>query len=490
LAKNRITKILDTFRNSPQSLKVKVIKAGGWMYSLNVFQFTMQMLGLLICARLLDPVDFGVFNLSNVVFGSVLAFTAPGIIQAQIQKDELTNEDLHTSFWLMSARGFFLAGVITASAPWIANFFSEPRMTSVLRILSIGYIIRGFRNTGMVWYQRRLNYDKVFWVQSSGVFVSFITKLVLLCFFRDYWVLVGGLMAEQIASTIATYIVHPFRPHLIFKFENACELLRYGRWLMLSQIAGFASKKVPQIVIGRFLSMTEVGYFSFGQNTAERFGSLVVIMRQVMFPAYSKIKNETKKLRSGYLSAFFIMTLALVPITVALIMTSAQLIPAVFGEKWIPAIIIFNLFLVKFVLQVTFSHSSIIFKAIGKPYISTLAVFIFALSISGSSFLLVPYFGALGAAYGASLSAMVFLPFWLYMLNNVLHIQFSQIMERLLPILWLCILIWAGIFLTQHIVGISVYSTIIALFVGLITSVLYLFLFGKRLLGFLGWQQT
>ena len=82
------------------SLKSKAITGVKWttvsMVALTLFQF----LQLSILARYLTPQDFGLMALIMVVIGFTQTFMDAGISNAIIHKQNITNEQLTSLYWL------------------------------------------------------------------------------------------------------------------------------------------------------------------------------------------------------------------------------------------------------------------------------------------------------------------------------------------------------------------------------------------------------
>jgi O-antigen/teichoic acid export membrane protein len=64
------------------------------------------------------------------------------------------------------------------------------------------------------------------------------------------------------------------------------------------------------------------------------------IVTRVAFPVFSKVQHDIKRLKQGYLVALQILSLINFPIFFGLAMLAPWIVPILFGDGWIPAVIL------------------------------------------------------------------------------------------------------------------------------------------------------
>ena len=102
---------------------------------------------LMILARLLVPGDFGLIAMVTAVTGILNLFRDFGLSTATIQRKDISDSQMSTLFWINVLVGIALTGLAMASAPLIANFYREPRLTSVTVALSAGFMTLTHRSS-------------------------------------------------------------------------------------------------------------------------------------------------------------------------------------------------------------------------------------------------------------------------------------------------------------------------------------------------------
>lgn len=66
-----------------------------------------------------------------------------GLSAAALQADEITPDQQTQLFWTSSGLGLLMAGLVAGSAPLIALLYDEPRLTGVVLVTSVCFLLAG-----------------------------------------------------------------------------------------------------------------------------------------------------------------------------------------------------------------------------------------------------------------------------------------------------------------------------------------------------------
>src|SRR5262249_17768270 len=126
------------------SLKEQAASGVKWMSvsaaAANCLQFAQRVL----LARLLVPADFGLAGLTLGVVGFAEVFADLGVGSAIIQRKIVTRSELSSLYWLNVLVGLAVFLVIVTGAPWIADFFGQPRLLHLLPWAGLNFLIVPF----------------------------------------------------------------------------------------------------------------------------------------------------------------------------------------------------------------------------------------------------------------------------------------------------------------------------------------------------------
>ncbi|MGO8411510.1 oligosaccharide flippase family protein, partial [Rhizobium ruizarguesonis] len=84
-------------------------------------------------------------------------------------------------------RSAVLALLFAASAYPIAEFYNEPRLTSVMLDLSFSLLLSGLANQRRVMLQRDLIFWQEFVINVSQKLVGFVVTVAIVAIYQSYW---------------------------------------------------------------------------------------------------------------------------------------------------------------------------------------------------------------------------------------------------------------------------------------------------------------
>ena len=135
-----------------------------------------------ILARLLVPSDFGLIAMVLVFSNFVAIFSTFGLTSAIVQKREVSDEALSSTFWINVGLGALLTLALAASAPLIAAFYSQPRLTPLVVFISTTFFIGSLNNVQSALLTKRMNFKALAIIGICSIGISGPIA-VLLAFF-------------------------------------------------------------------------------------------------------------------------------------------------------------------------------------------------------------------------------------------------------------------------------------------------------------------
>src|ERR1035437_1773777 len=97
-----------------------------------------------ILARLLIPAEFGLIGMLAIFMGVAQVFVNCGFGEGLIQKQNTTHRDECSVFYLNIAFGGLAGVLLYAAAPWIADFYRQPILISLTRLMALDVVINSF----------------------------------------------------------------------------------------------------------------------------------------------------------------------------------------------------------------------------------------------------------------------------------------------------------------------------------------------------------
>ena len=94
--------------------------------------------------RLLTEEDFGIMAIALIVVGVVEIFAQVGMGPSVVQHARLEPAHIASAWWFSAALGLLFFGGMYLAAPTVAHHYNEAQLGSVLRWISLSFVISGF----------------------------------------------------------------------------------------------------------------------------------------------------------------------------------------------------------------------------------------------------------------------------------------------------------------------------------------------------------
>lgn len=325
----------------------------------------------IILARILSKDDFGVaaFALTVISFLEVLADL--GIGPALIYHSNETGTS-DTAFWLGMLLSTVLAVITLIMAPLIGSFFHDTRAIPVVQVLALSFPIAGLGNIHDVLLRKELSFQRKFLPDISRSIGKGVTSIFLAVAGFGAWSLIIGQLAGGLLGTIALWVVYPWRPSFGFDLNKSRTLLNYGINIVAVDALGIILVNTDYLVVGRYLGASLLGVYTL----AFRIPDLLImqfcaLISKVIFPIYSKLRNDPTALKRGFLMTMRYVALVTVPLSFGMMLVARPLILVVFGSKWVEAIPVLQAISIYSLMLSLAYNAGDVYKAQGRPEVLT-----------------------------------------------------------------------------------------------------------------------
>ncbi len=347
-------------------LREQVLRGGVWLVLSDAATQAAGLLKMAVVARVLAPNDFGLFGIAVLVQRLVESFTETGVMAALIQKRGDVRPYLDTAWTLQVLRGTAVGLLLVVIAPLGGRFFGNPEAIAVIRCVGLSTFLWTLTNPATVHMRRDLRFrPDVAW-RFAGVMMSLIAAILGAYCLRNAWALVWALIVGRLGEVLASYYVLPYRPTLRLRWGEARELMGFGRWMSLSNIAAFFENQVDSLGIAKFLGATQLGFYQIALQFANPFSRLGLHAHGVLFPAMSRLDNHEAR-RRALLSTVKVVSTALIPPALFIAVLAPWFVTLLFGPQWAPASPVLQGLLWATVARSLSTCTSPLLMSIGKP---------------------------------------------------------------------------------------------------------------------------
>lgn len=356
----------------PDGLARKAVQGVIWTYVSFAGSKLLVFVSTVILARLLLPAEFGQVGFALLVISYMDTVGDFGVSSALIYERKRPEEAADVAFVISMATGLLWFTAAFAAAPLVADFFNDPAVVPILRVMACVFVVNALGNTHDALLRRDLAFKKRLAPDFAMALLKGVCSVALALAGWGVWSLVWGQLIGAAASTVALWAVVGWRPRWRVSFDLARGMLKYGAQIVSVNVISAVVHHVDYVFVGRVLGSAALGFYSLAYRTPELFITMIIwVVGKVAFPVYSKLQDDAPALQKAFLLTLRYLSLLTVPAGVGLATLGGLFVTAFYGEKWLPAIPVLQMLAVAGCLRSLGSHAGDVYKATGRPGILT-----------------------------------------------------------------------------------------------------------------------
>jgi O-antigen/teichoic acid export membrane protein len=345
------------------------------MVMMRWFDRLIGVISTFILARLLVPGDFGIVAMASVVVAFADVIFDLGINVAVIQRKDPSQSFYNTAWTLRILQSSCVALALVAIAPFAADYYKDPRVTSAVQLMALSLLVNSFENVGVINFQKELRFvDDVKYALFKRL-AGFVTTIVLTLILHNYWGMIIGALVSRIASTIRSYMVHPMRPR--FSLADLREIFSVSQWVLVKNISQYLDNKLPVFMVGGMGNTGVTGGYTLASEISDIPGSdLLAPINRVLFPAFARARDDMAELTRLLLSAQAVQVMVTFPTCVGFVLTARDFVPVALGDKWVFIVPFIQVLALSSIIQSISSSANYVLTVIGKIRILALTSWI------------------------------------------------------------------------------------------------------------------
>lgn len=319
-----------------EGLKRKTFKGTVWStverFSVQFIQFAV----MIVMARILTPQDYGLVGMLTIFIAVSQSLVDSGFSQALIRKQDRNETDNSTVFFFNIAVGFALYLLLFACAPLVADFYDEPLLTPLMRVISLSVVFNSF-----VVVQRALLTVRIdFKTQAKASFVAAITSgavgITMVYTGFGVWSIVWFQISNLAVNAIMLWLLSGWRPRFLYSWESFRELFGFGSKLALSGIINTLYNNIYLLVIGKVFKAADLGYYTRAHQFAEFPSSnLTIIIQRVTYPVLCTMQDDDDRLRDVYRRFLRLSAFVIFPLMMGVAAVARPFILIFLKEQWL-----------------------------------------------------------------------------------------------------------------------------------------------------------
>ena len=203
-----------------ESLRNKTAKGIIWSGIERFSVQGVQILVMLVIARILTPKDFGLIGMLTIFIAVAQSLVDSGFSQALIRKQDRTEADNSTVFYFNILVSVLLYAVLYIIAPLVAEFYNEPQLCSLMRVLCIVIVINSFSVVQRALYTASIDFKTQAKATLSAAVISGGIGIWMAINGIGVWTLVWQQLISSVVNNILLWYNSHWRPKLLYSWNS------------------------------------------------------------------------------------------------------------------------------------------------------------------------------------------------------------------------------------------------------------------------------
>lgn len=345
----------------------KAIKGVFWSaierFSVQGIQFILS----IIIARLVMPSEYGLIAMLTIFLAIAQCFIDSGFGNALIQKLNRTETDYATVFYFNIAVALVFYFILYILAPYIALFYKEPQLNAITKWVGLNIVLMSFSIVQRTKLTINLDFKAQAKASLSAVIISGAIAIYLAYHKYGVWSLVSQALINNFLNTLFLAIQTKWVPQIVFSKKSFKELFSFGSKLMLSGLLDTIYMNLYSLIIGRFYSPSNVGFYNRSSTIAQYPSSNIVsIISRAIYPIQCSEQNDIEKLSSSFHKYLRMECYIIFPLMIGLAVLSEAFINILLTEKWSPAAFLLSILSIAYMTYPIMSLNTQILKVKGR----------------------------------------------------------------------------------------------------------------------------
>lgn len=329
---------------------------------------SIQFISNMVLARLLMPSDFGTVGVLLIFTTLSTVLIDSGLGASLVQKKDIDDIDKSTVFYTNFALALFVYIIIFVSAPFVAQYFNNPDIAPLLRVIEIMVIIDAFAAIQSSILSRDMDFKTLALVRVISIIVAVSASIICALCGMGVWSLVIQYLLFSATRALLLWGRSNWKPLKEYSIQSFKVLFGFGSKLLLAQFISELYVNFQSVLIGRNFTASDLGYYTqakqLQQVPVHTFSSVV---NAVSFPAFSKLQDAKEQFLIMVRQNLKMLTFINTPIMFLLSVIARPLIILLYSDKWVASIPYFRFLCICFgVLLIIHQCSLTALRAAGR----------------------------------------------------------------------------------------------------------------------------
>lgn len=297
------------------------------------------MLVSIILARILLPQDYGIIALTAIFLNLSDILIDGGFSTTLIRKKSVDDCDYSCVLTVSFTIATILYAIFFVISPYVADYYGEPLLSSVLRVLGLTVFIQAFTVIRTAVINRNMQFKILCYCNIVASIISGIAGILAAYAGAGVWAIVIQRLLQNALVTSFLFIKVKFKIKWQISFKRMKEIIKFSIGVVSASLLYFVANNMYSAVIGKKYSVMDLGYYSKGNQLPEQMSLYTFsAVSGVLLPTISSCQDDLGRVKHIIRKVTAFSTYVIFPLMVGMILTSEELIVLLLTPKWRPAV--------------------------------------------------------------------------------------------------------------------------------------------------------
>lgn len=317
-------------------------RSGLYVFIGKLIKFVLQYFTQILLINFLCPDDFGLMRYVTILLGIVNMIVEFGLGTAIIQKQNITSEQIGSSFIVSLIWGGLLFLLFFLTAPIAASFFNDQRLVLLLRVAAIVIPFGALNSIPKALLQKKMLFGKLAFTESTAAVISSVVMVIMALRGYGTWSLVAGSVLLEVISMPLIFSIVWIPVFDMSRFKLSKDMLSFGIGIVFQRIIDYLAYGTSFFVMGKFFSATALGIYSISHDLAVLPQRIIsAVLGTVVISTFSRIQHDTETTKREFDKLLRFSTIIGMPALVLMSFLSTELISVICfirkNDTWLPA---------------------------------------------------------------------------------------------------------------------------------------------------------
>ncbi len=357
--------------------------------------------------RLIAPEHFGVLAMAMFFLTLGRKLLGFGFNHALIHRQENLDRYAPTHLALHVVTALAIIAAALCAYPFIKNHYDPPTAGALIALAVFG-AVECAGHTPRILLEKQINFTPLVKLDLVNVVVSNAIGIALALCGLGWWALVARQAAAWIIQSAGAWRLLPDMPGWKPSMKSGRWYMRFGKPMWVAGIATLIALQFDDFLVGSLDSATALGYYARAYALAVLPTAMIThIVTRVAFPLYAARQHDRERLSRAFGQVLRFIVNTTTPMAILMALAATEIIPLLFGDRWLPMIPLFRLLLIYTCLRPVYDDCGQLFTAVGKPQESSRILVYQAVFVIATCPPLTWFFGAGGAAVSVGLAMLL-----------------------------------------------------------------------------------